>query len=128
MRYFFNAIVVIATFAVCGGKSTLVFYDGERKASTDIATIEIDNVFLMSIDTLERKYQALSEKYIEVLPGQHQISVNYRSWKGHSTEPINLELKAEKGHKYLVKARAGYHYWKAWIMDVTLDSLVAGSK
>lgn len=128
MRYFFVVIVVALTLVGCGSKSILVFYDGERKTSTEVATIEIDNVYLMSIDTLQRKYQAISEKYIEVLPGQHEISVNYRSFKGHSTKPITLEFKAEKGHRYIVKAQAGYRRWTSWIMDATVDSLVAGYK
>ena len=128
MRYFFVVIFVTVIFVACGGKSILVLYDGERKTSTEVATIEVGNVYLMSIDTLNRRYQAISEKYIEVLPGQHKISVNYGTWKGRSTKPINLEFKAEGGHKYLVKARAGYKFWTSWIIDVTIDSLVAGSK
>ncbi|MFC1475302.1 hypothetical protein ACFLQG_01510 [Candidatus Zixiibacteriota bacterium] len=127
MRNFFILIVIAIIFVACGRKGVMVFYDGERRTPTEVATLEIGNVYLMSIDTLKRRYQAISEKYIEVLPGQHMISVNYSSWKGRSTKPISLEFTAESGHKYLVKARAGYKRWTSWIIDVALDSLVAGS-
>ena len=127
MRYYFLMITIIIAVVSCGGNKVLILYEGERKPIEDVATIEIDNVYLMSIDTLHRKYQAFSE----VLPGQHSISVNYNRLIGNikrvSSEPIVLTFNAERGHKYLVKARSGLHFWTSWIFDLANDSLVAGS-
>ena len=127
MRHTFVLFLIAITMLACGGESVLVMYDGERKAPEEVATIKTDNVYVMSIDTLSRKYQAISEKHIEVLPGQHVISVNYKSWKGRSKDPIELSFIAEKGHTYLVKASGGYRTWTAWIIDLATDSVVAGS-
>lgn len=128
MRHYLVLIVIAVIFVVCGGNSILIMYEGERKASSEVAIIEIDNVLVVGIDSLQRKYQAFTEKYIEVLPGKHEISVHYSSWKGRSNRPIHLVFSAEKGHKYIVKARGGYNLWTAWILDIAADSIVAGHK
>jgi hypothetical protein len=127
VRIILMLFCVATSLVACGGNSTLVFYDGERKPPSEVATIEIGNVVLMSIDSLERKYQAFTEGFVEVLPGQHTIGANYRSKKGYSRTPILITFDAKGGHNYLVKGRAGFKFWTSWIIDLSNDSLVAGS-
>ena len=128
MRYFLILIFVTATFIACGVKDLLVLYDGERRIPTEVAIIQIGNVYLMQVDSLKRKYQAISVNNIEVLPDRHILGLGYSSQKGRSRRIINLEFTAVSGHTYLVKARAGYNHWTPWIIDVAFDSIVAGSK
>ena len=127
MRCLLVLIFVAAIFAACGVKELLVMYDGERRTSAEVATIKIGNVYLMRIDTLKKKYKAISVNNIEVLPGRHLLEVKYSSWKGRSRNSISLEFTVVSGHAYLVKARASYNFWTSWIIDVELDSVVAGS-
>ena len=127
MRYCFTLLVIFAIFLACIGKGVLVMYEGDRRPASEVATIDIGNVYVMSVDTLTRKYQAISDNFIEVLPGRHELSVNYKSWKGRSHQPIHLAFTAESGHTYLVKARAGLRHWTAWVIDNANDSIVAGT-
>jgi len=108
----------------------LVLYEGERRPAEQVAVIDISrrSVFVMGIDTLTRRYEALTERTIEVLPGRHTLTVHYRSWKGQSYSPMVLEFTAKAGHYYVVKASAGYRYWRAWIEDTHDGSIVAGSR
>jgi len=120
--------VVMVTIVSCGGGKTLVFYDGEQRPQHEVAIIDVSNprVYVMGIDTLDRKYQALSAKFIEVLPGKHKLKVAYKSWKGRAASPIELEFQAKAGHNYIVKAAAGFRQWSAWIEDKSNGTVVAG--
>ena len=124
-------ILLLITFVIvsgvsCGGKSTFVFYDGERRPSESVATIDVSMkpIFVMSIDTLTHRYESLDCGSIELLPGEHTIGIDYRSWKGSSVEPILLTFNAEAGHTYTAKVDAGYRQWTAWIVDTANDSTI----
>ncbi len=109
-----------------GGGGTFEFYEGAYRLDAQVATIDVSRktLYLMSIDTLKHRYEAFRYAVIRVLPGEHTIGVNYSSWKGSSSRPIELTSNAEAGHYYNVKAEAGYRQWKAWIIDTANDSVV----
>ncbi|MFH1373549.1 MAG: hypothetical protein ABII79_07135 [bacterium] len=129
--YFLLAVAFSITLCLsCSAKGTLVMYDGERKPPSRVATIDISaqHVFVMRVDTLSRRYEALREKYVEILPGPHILEVTYRSKKGTSDSPMPLEFSARAGHTYEVKAKTRSGRWSAWIMDLADSSIVAGHR
>ncbi len=123
------AVTISVVVQACGGSKTLIAYEGERRPADQVAIIDISNksLYVMGIDSNVNRYAAFTERFIEVAPGSHTLTVNYKSWKGRSEEPIELPFTAAAGHTYQVKVSAGYNRWTAWIVDVADGSVVAGS-
>ena len=120
-----------------GTPKTLVLYEGERQPPERVALITSDSpgTFITGVDShRKRKPFYIKARYIEVLPGFHQIEVAYSMIKGPrvfdrrtSRDPMLLELDAKADHVYGVKTRSGLRRWQAWIIDLT-DSTVVVDK
>lgn len=124
-------LAAVGALVSCGGgRKTCVFYAGEQRPANQVAIIEIgsSSLFVMAIDTMRHTYAALEFAAYEVLPGLRKLSVKYKSWKGTSSEALELEFVAAAGHRYVVDAGAGYKQWTAWITDKATDSVVVGRK
>ena len=114
----------------CGSPSLLRLYDGVPQPTAQVAILDISSrsVYVMRIDTLVHRYAALTYETIELLPGQHSLDLNYRSWKGGSSKPLTIDFTVQAGHHYKLKATAGYRQWTGWIVDIANDSVIAGSR
>jgi len=122
-------ITLLLLVVSCTSKQTLLCYSGEKRPLAETAVLDISNssVYVMGIDDNNRRYKAFTEHFLELLPGRHVITLNYKSWKGTSNQPKQLEFSVKAGQHYVVKARAGYRQWQAWIVDQADGSVIAGS-
>ena len=122
-------VSLLLVLVSCGAKGTLVLYEGPPRASHQVARLDLSHkcVHVTAIDSYDKGHFAINKKYVELLPGHHSVTVNYRSRKGTSSAPVVLEFFARADHIYKVKARAGYRRWTAWIIDTGDGSVVAGS-
>lgn len=103
----------------------LVVYDGPRLPAERVAKVTTsDNAIITRIDGIGKKHIAITADSIEVLPGKHDLEVNYRSWKGSSGQPVILTFDAEAGHVYRVEATAGYRQWSAKVIDIATGATV----
>jgi hypothetical protein len=145
------AIVVFST-GCAGTPKNLRWYDGPPLESKKVSVlkIDLDRWHAAMVDEIDgasiRKSKGPefnNTETIELLPGNHQLSVAYIDTHGHSLSPAILSFKAEEGHFYKLYAASektksaqglgailfgGKYYWTAWIIDSESNEVVAGAQ
>ncbi len=125
-RAILPSLILICSVMACGGPKTIVTYEGPRQTVDRVAILtSSDHAIITRIDKFGKKHIGIFADSIEVLPGEHAVEVNYRSWKGSSDQPTILTFSAEAGRVYRVEAEAGYRQWTAKIIDVTTGATVS---
>ncbi|HVP07719.1 MAG TPA: hypothetical protein VMS71_07750 [Candidatus Acidoferrum sp.] len=118
--------LLVALLLACGGPKTLVTYEGPRQTVDRVAILTTsESAIITRIDNFGKKHIGITADSIEVLPGEHAVEVNYRSWKGSSNQPVILTFNAEAGRVYRVEAEAGYRQWTAKIIDISTGATVS---
>jgi len=151
LRWIVCAIAVFSTG--CGGTPKyLRWYDGPALESNKVSILKIhqDSWRAAMVDVIDgapirksKQPEFNNTETIELLPGEHQLTVSYIDTNGHSLSPAILSFKAEGGHLYELYAApekrtsaqvlgsmffGGKYHWTAWIIDGRSKELVAGDK
>ncbi len=125
-RTLLSALILLGSVVSCGGPKTLAVYEGPRQKVDQVAILTTsDHAIITRIDNFGKKHIGITADSIEILPGEHAVEVNYRSWKGASDQPTILTFSAETGHVYRVEAEAGYRQWTAKIIDISTGATVS---
>ncbi len=115
------AALVVTLASACGKPKTLILYEGPRQLREQVAMLHITHggVVVTRIDSIGKKHFALHGDSIELLPGKHNVEVNYSSRKGNSNAPVLIEFEAVAGATYRIEAEAGFNQWQTWIVDMS---------
>lgn len=131
----------------------LRWYSGPPRAAKEVATVKFPHNYYQGDRTILLK--SVDNKYIskvfvynntieaELLPGMHDLDVDYLSSESHLVSKCVLRLNAESGHVYdvyMAPIPKGKEFWAkeffiggrflmgAWIVDETTDKIVAGKR
>jgi len=140
-------MVLMVYLASCGpSKKTYKLYKGPQLPSNETAqlvckgeTIQINSVNEMRSPDGKNTFGNVT---LEILPGDHQVTVsfsgrsaptvfgesyNYQEFFAHnSLQNVDITIKAEAGHKYLVTSDHDYEKstWNAVVKDETDDKRI----
>ena len=114
---------------------TTVLYDGPRRPRSEAVTLEMNGTGLLVLDG-KRVSDGLPEgrdDEVEILPGRHTLGVAlFRSerlklrtmTKMYYTQPVNICMDAEPGHRYRILPAKVQNGWMPVIQEETSDRLV----
>lgn len=134
--FVFDLLLSLTIILLVAGCGTMRAYDNPNLSPEEIATIKPEfrllstwtgKVLILNVDGKD----LVLYKNVAVAPGMHSLDVSI-SWGfpngGRST---TIQLLAEAGHEYIVKAEGkGFtvRTWEMYIVDSKTDQIVAGPK
>jgi hypothetical protein len=118
-------LVLAAAATTAAGACTTVTYQGPRRPSVEVATIEARDFAIESLDGADMRE---AHRKLEVLPGAHRLVVRLSTTRDYyvmrvyfHAEPIDLCVDALPGHYYTLAARAGWKRYAPTILDGSSD-------
>ncbi len=114
----------------CGGTTVHRLYDrlsvgpklpNAQRKWYKITSLEVPRELgIISLDgTKSDAFSTTSTHVFELLPGAHEIKVDYSQFLGDlHGHAIDLTWEAAPGHRYVIKYETKIPWWSAWVEDM----------
>lgn len=112
-------LVACLVVIVLSGCATSKLYSGPRLASDQVAYLERGDLsqILQSIDEHKSGNFFVWNRALEIMPGEHTVSIGYSSGNLRSTQNVTLTFTAKPGTRYVVRSNAFGNQWRPSIVE-----------